>query len=270
MPSWTVWCLLTLLVGCATSREVRLETGRGEPVVFTPAEDVPRPVVLEEDALVEALTTLASTTRAEAWPREAALRLLALEERGGTYQFDVRTRRFTPLEAGASLEEAPSAEDVELTRHYLSWCERTMREGDCLRLLESRRVAPDAVSTLARGLEGMGAGRVEGQGHDHHIATNKFWKDTRNGGPWSPRLQRIFDRAGMSLDDSENIVHVKGHRGPHPREYHSEVYERLLQATENCRSMLQCREALTRALQQMAQEVTRDGTKLNRWVTKAP
>lgn len=442
-------CLLSLLVGCATSREVRLETGRGEPVVFTPAGDVPRPVVLKEDELVQALSTLTRSKRVEARPRDAALRLLALEERGGTYQFDVSTRRLTPLEAGASMEEVPSVEDEALTRHYLRWCERTLRAGDCLRLLGASRVvggdarftlalalaqgavleqmlegfrdmadpeemlssvlwmgtmylvlwtvpepfskglaavmtaslvayvgvdtfwglivgfrhlmeqvdrarsfdelrvageaygkvmgrnaarafallatlavgntaagfagkvpglpgsagasvraagelgirlgavgeleavtvsgtsmtvvvAPDAVSTLARGLEGMGAGQVEGQGHDHHLATNKFWKDTRNGGPWSPRLQRIFDRAGMSLDDPENIVRVQGHKGPHPREYHSEVYERLLQATEDCRSMLQCREALTRALRQMAQEVVRDGTKLNRWVTKAP
>ncbi|NTX37561.1 AHH domain-containing protein [Myxococcus sp. CA033] len=415
-------------------------------MVFTPADDVPGPVVLEEDAFVEALSTLARTKRPDVVPREAAQRLLAMEERGGTYLFDVRTRRLTPLEAGAP-EEVFSAEDVELTRQYLLWCERTMRAGDCLRLFGARQVvsgdarftlalalaqgavleemlegfrdmadpeamlssvmwmgtmylvlwtvpeplskglaammtatlvayvgvdtfwglvvgfrrlmeqvdrahsfdelrvageaygkvmgrsaarafallatlavgntaagfagkvpglpgsagasvkaagelgirlgavgelqtvtvsgasvtavvAPEALSMLARGPEGAGAGRVEG--HDHHIASNKFWKDTRSGGPWSPRFQRLFDRAGMSLDDSENIVRVRGHKGPHPEAYHRIVLRRLDAALVDCRTMQQCREVLTVELRRLGQEVATPGSDLNKLVTREP
>src|SRR5262249_51262463 len=54
---------------------------------------------------------------------------------------------------------------------------------------------------------------------------------TSNGGPWTPRFEALFEKAGMSMQDPDNIVNVVGHRGPHPEAYHEEIYRRLIAAT---------------------------------------
>ncbi len=128
-------------------------------------------------------------------------------------------------------------------------------------------LAPGAVAMAARAMGGAAAAPVDQERHAHHIATNKWWKSPHNDGPWSPEFQKIFDRAGMSLDDPANIVRVKGHKGPHPLEYHERVFERLTDATRGCRTMQQCREALTAELRKLGQEIATPGTKLNRLVT---
>ncbi|NVJ21847.1 MULTISPECIES: AHH domain-containing protein [Myxococcus] len=131
-------------------------------------------------------------------------------------------------------------------------------------------LAPGAVSTTARSIGGTAIAPVDAKGQDHHIATDKWWTDTKDGGPWSPLFKRIFDRAGMSLkNDPANIVNIKGHQGPHPQSYHKEVHKRLLEATEDCRTMQQCREALTAELRRLAQEISKEGSKLNKWVTRS-
>jgi hypothetical protein len=81
---------------------------------------------------------------------------------------------------------------------------------------------------------------------------------------------KLFDRAGMPLDDPANKVRVKGHKGPHPEEYHREVYRRLNDAVEDCSSMRQCREALTAELKKLAQEIATEGTHLNKLITRTP
>jgi hypothetical protein len=128
-------------------------------------------------------------------------------------------------------------------------------------------LAPGAVAMTAQGMSGApGPEDVEGQ--THHIATDKWPKDTRNGGPWTPRFQEIFDRAGMSLNDPANRVPVKAHKGPHPREYHEEVYRRLDEATTHCRSIIQCRESLTQELHRLAEVISTEGTRLNKLITR--
>ena len=439
--------LLPLLSGCATARGVRLETDRGEVLTFTPRTDDAEPVELDEDEFKEALSEHARTRRPSAHPQEAARQLFEMDARGGTYLVDARTRRVTPLGPGEHLEGEPPEGDVELTRAYLRWCERTGRKGDCLRLLTEgptvngdgryalamalahgavneemleafkdladphamlaaalwtgtlylilwtvpepaskglaatmtatlvvylgvdtfwglitgfRRLvdeadrartfdelrhagerygkvmgrnaarafamlatvaigntaagfagqvptlpgsaqasmqagshagivlsavgevqavtvtgeavtmalASGAVSTTARGMGGTAVGPVDAKGHEHHIATDKWWDSTNNDGPWSPKFQSIFDRAGMSLNDPANIVNVKGHKGPHPQEYHERIFERLDEATQRCRSMHQCREALTAELRRLAQQIATPGTGLNKLVTR--
>jgi hypothetical protein len=128
---------------------------------------------------------------------------------------------------------------------------------------------PEAVAETARGTRAVASEPVESAAHEHHIATNKWWDSTSSGGPWSPIFQKLFDRAGMSLDDAANKVRVPGHKGPHPVEYHQEVFRRLQRATRGCRSIQQCRDGLTAELKELAAEIATPGTELNKLVTRA-
>ncbi|RKH06950.1 AHH domain-containing protein [Corallococcus carmarthensis] len=125
----------------------------------------------------------------------------------------------------------------------------------------------DVLISLAPGAVATG-GPVEVVGPRHHIASDKFSTSTANGGPWTPRYQKIFRRAGMSLDDPANQVDVPGHRGPHPREYHERVHGALELATESCETIAQCRESLTRTLRVLADEILQKGSLLNKLVTR--
>ena len=129
-------------------------------------------------------------------------------------------------------------------------------------------LAPNAVAATAQSVDGAAARPVDVEGPEHHIATDKWTEATHSGGPWTPRFQDIFDRAGMSLNDPANIVRIRGHKGPHPQEYHEEVYDRLNAATLECRSIQQCREALVAELRALADEIATEGSKLNMLITK--
>jgi hypothetical protein len=72
----------------------------------------------------------------------------------------------------------------------------------------------------------------------------------------------------MKLRDSENIVKVAGHKGPHPERYHDYVFVRLTEALGDCRQISTCRNLLTNELRKLAKEVQTPGTKLNRLVTQ--
>ncbi|MFY0562319.1 hypothetical protein ACN28E_00640 [Archangium lansingense] len=147
--------LLVLLVGCGTaSRVVRLDTGQTETIVFTPRSGA-EPVALGNGEFQEAVLALARDVRPPARPQEAARRLFEVEARSGSYTYETRSRRITPHEPGAHLEgeSTEEAAEVELTRAYLRWCERTGRPGDCLRLLtESPTVNGDGRFALAMAL----------------------------------------------------------------------------------------------------------------------
>jgi hypothetical protein len=95
-------------------------------------------------------------------------------------------------------------------------------------------LAPGAVAMAASGGR---RNRVE----DHHMGTIANEISTLRGGPWTPRFKRLFARAGMRLTDEENIVPIKGHKGPHPQ--------------------------LTDALKKLAREISTPGTELNRLLT---
>ncbi|MFL5345772.1 MAG: AHH domain-containing protein [Hyalangium sp.] len=129
-------------------------------------------------------------------------------------------------------------------------------------------LAPNAVAATAQSLSGAAFRPVDVEGPEHHIATDKWTDATHSGGPWTPRFQDIFDRAGMSLDDPANKVRVRGHVGPHPQEYHEEVYRRLDEATTGCRTVQRCRQALEAELRALAEEISTPGTWLNRLVTR--
>jgi hypothetical protein len=129
-------------------------------------------------------------------------------------------------------------------------------------------LAPNAVAATAQNAYGAASTPVDAEWRDHHIATDKWTEATHSSGPWTPKFQKIFDRAGMSLNDPANIVRIRGHKGPHPQEYHEEVYDRLNAATLECRSIQQCREALVAELRALADDIATEGSKLNRLITK--
>ncbi|SEM00392.1 hypothetical protein SAMN05444354_110194 [Stigmatella aurantiaca] len=152
-PGWWIPLLLVLLTGCSSTRtKVRLDTGRGSPLMVTPRSSA-HPVALDEDDFEQALGALARAVRPSTRPQETARRLFEAEPRSGSYLYDPRTRRVTPLGLSESLEGERPLADVELTRTYLRWCERTNKPGDCLRLLvESPTVTGDGRYALAMAL----------------------------------------------------------------------------------------------------------------------
>jgi hypothetical protein len=124
------------------------------------------------------------------------------------------------------------------------------------------------VAATAMTMGASGSGSTGPCVDTHHIATICNEKDTRRGGPWTPRFQRIFARAGMSMEDPANKMSLPGHYGPHPERYHELVLKELDEATQTCRSVVDCREALTGALRKLAKQIATQGTELNRLVTR--
>ncbi|XWX18236.1 AHH domain-containing protein [Melittangium boletus] len=123
------------------------------------------------------------------------------------------------------------------------------------------------VLTLPSGSGALLAMQNQGEGDIHHIATVENEKSPARGGPWTPKFKEFFDKAGMSMDDPANKVRVPGHKGPHPREYHAEVFERLGKVVKRCETTAQCRRALTRALERLATELKEAGSTLNKLIT---
>jgi hypothetical protein len=152
---WLMLSLVWALVGCSgATRVVRLDTGRGSPVVHVPrSEGGTAPIALDDGEVADAVARWARAIRPSQRPQEVARRLFEVDPRSGEYLFDARSRRITPLGPGEHLDaDLPQAE-VELTRAYLRWCERTGRKGDCLALLtEGPIVIGDARFTLALAL----------------------------------------------------------------------------------------------------------------------
>jgi hypothetical protein len=140
-------------------------------------------------------------------------------------------------------------------------------EGEAVSVVEGRLTL-----TLPAGTGAMLAMQKQGEGEEgdlHHIATVENEKSGLRGGPWTQRFKQLFAKAGMSMEDPANKVRVPGHKGPHPREYHEEIFDRLSSAIETCRTTVQCRDALTRQLKSLAEEIQRDGSRLNKLVTRS-
>jgi hypothetical protein len=145
--------MLMLLVGCGTSsRVVRLETGQADSLVFTPPSGA-RPVAIGPGEFEQAVAALAREVRPPTRPQQAAQRLFEVAARSGSYTYEARSRRLTPLQPGAHQAGPSTTPEVELTRDYLRWCERTGRPGDCLRLLtDSPTINGDGRFALALAL----------------------------------------------------------------------------------------------------------------------
>lgn len=106
---WLFLLVLVVLPGCSgTNRVVRLDTGWGSPVVHVPRSGQAAELVeLDEDEVREAVAQLARTIRPSQRPQEAARRLFEVDPRSGSYLFDVRSRRITPLTPGENPSQRP-------------------------------------------------------------------------------------------------------------------------------------------------------------------
>jgi hypothetical protein len=130
--------------------------------------------------------------------------------------------------------------------------------------------AGTAASTAGAAGSACSDGSEKKDGHHwHHLATNKNDSSTATGGPWTPLFEELFEAAGMSLDAAENLVYLKGHKGPHPAEYHKAVYNALSKAIRGCTTVLQCRNKLVEKLKEIAGEVCTPGSILHRLATKS-
>ncbi|MFY0563469.1 AHH domain-containing protein [Archangium lansingense] len=107
------------------------------------------------------------------------------------------------------------------------------------------------------------------EGDLHHIATVENKKSALRGGPWTQRFEELFDKAGLSMENPANKVRVPGHKGPHPEEYHKEVFRRLRDATLDCRKTEQCRDLLIQELRSLAKEILEKGSDLNKLLTRS-
>jgi len=70
------------------------------------------------------------------------------------------------------------------------------------------------------------------EGPEHHLATAKNPVSKARGGPWTPRFEALFKKAGMTLEDALNKLRVPGHKGPHSQAYHEAVFRRLSTAVQ--------------------------------------
>ncbi len=127
-----------------------------------------------------------------------------------------------------------------------------------------------AISSASRFSGGACAdGSQKKEGYEwHHLATNKNDTSSARGGPWTPLFEQLFAKAGMSLDDPANRIYLKGHRGPHPEEYHAEVHDRLQSALSDCKSVAHCGSKLREALVELADKLCTPNSYLNRLLTK--
>jgi hypothetical protein len=155
-----------------------------------------------------------------------------------------------------------------------------MGGGATLEGATSVRMVADGTIIVAGVAAGTGASSLVGsacadglekkEGHQwHHLATNKNETSTVYGGPWTPRFEKLFAKAGMSLDAAENLVYLAGHQGPHPEDYHLVVHQRLEAAIGDCQTVAECRSRLVRALKRLADEVCTPGSSLHQLVTKS-
>jgi hypothetical protein len=129
---------------------------------------------------------------------------------------------------------------------------------------EAKAAATKAARTTGACREKESKGDAPG----HHIATNKNSSSEDSGGPWTPRFENLFKKAGMTLADPANIVYLMGHQGPHPEEYHRVVFARLFVVFDTCKSPEDCKRMLINALDNLAAEICKPGSVLNKLLTR--
>lgn len=158
-------------------------------------------------------------------------------------------------QAARALEEHAGIRDVLTATREADEVRVAVTEGTFSVVLPAH-----AVSMAARGAPSGAMPPKKPQ--VHHIATVENEVSTARGGPWTPRFKKLFDKAGMSMEDPANKVELLGHKGPHPEEYHEAVYEELNTATEHCATQRECAQALRKVLGELARALLDDGSDL--------
>ncbi len=110
---WWALLLVPLLVGCASTRVVRLDTGEGRPLEYVPSTS-DRSVAVSEDDFEESLARLVLDMPLSLRPADAG-RLVRTSTRGAT---------------------TDKVLQAALHRSYGHWCQAHESPGDCLSLLE--------------------------------------------------------------------------------------------------------------------------------------
>lgn len=149
----------------------------------------------------------------------------------------------------------------------------SVADGTVVLMGVSANTAASAVASAVASTRTAGECRDvsdRGDAKGHHLATDKNDISDVNGGPWTPRFKRLFDRAGMDFDDPANIVYLIGHVGPHPKEYHEEIFRRLQDELGECQTQATCRSSLVSALDSIARDVCTSGSRLNKLATRKP
>jgi hypothetical protein len=130
--------------------------------------------------------------------------------------------------------------------------------------------APPAVASFPREGEGPEVTSLcvmkEEGGTPHHIATRTDLRSARKKA-WTPRFVELFSRAGMSLKDPLNLIHMQDHASRHPEVYHREIYDRLQATMEGCGDRETCGEVLRMALRRLAAELCTPDTPLSSLVS---
>lgn len=133
---------------------------------------------------------------------------------------------------------------------------------------------PAQVSALAQGvvevLQPRAHALLESHRTDMGLDEQRCARGRRDGHPCETGHDASdaadLKRVGMTLRDPENEVRVAGHRGPHPEDYHSAVFERLTVATRGL-SGDEYSAAFRAELSVIRVEVATPGTHFNRLVT---
>lgn len=142
MPGRAALLLFSVLVGCSTTAKlIRLDTGRGEPIVHVPRTNVE----LAEVGDAEFKAAVAKHVLAVPTPEQPlvlARQLFGVPARSGWYRYERNSQRLLPLGAENALKLEVSPADAELNRLYSLWCGRAWGPPprDCLHLLEASSV----------------------------------------------------------------------------------------------------------------------------------
>jgi RHS repeat-associated protein len=98
--------------------------------------------------------------------------------------------------------------------------------------------------------------------NEHHIATNK-------DKVYTPLFEKLFEGAGLTLNDESNLVSIEGHKGPHPDEYHEAILKKLTDAVKGLEANSpEYAKAFRDALAALKKEVARIGSDLNDIIAK--
>jgi hypothetical protein len=106
------------------------------------------------------------------------------------------------------------------------------------------------------------AGEEEG-GTPHRIATRTRLREFGMHKAWTPLFEKLFARAGMSLNDPLNVIYLQEHASPHPDAYDQEIFERLQATLESCGDQETCAAVLRMALRRLAAELCTPDTALS-------